>query len=135
MTEQLPKRHTGLFFQRRVYHTGTRIFTEGQEGHEAFVIESGAIELHKRSSDGTPVVIARLGQRALFGEMALVDNRPRSATAVATQDTVCLIIKEHEFKDRLKELSPWCQALVRILVDNLRETTSLRAGGKSPPTV
>jgi CRP-like cAMP-binding protein len=71
---------------------GTEVFREGDTGREMFGIVSGAIEL--RIGDR---VIRTLGADDVFGEMAIVDSAPRSATAVATEDTVLAVINRHRF--------------------------------------
>jgi CRP-like cAMP-binding protein len=71
---------------------GTEVFREGDTGSEMFGILSGEIEL--RIGDR---VVRTLGAEDVFGEMAIVDSVPRSATAVATQDTVLAVINRHRF--------------------------------------
>jgi CRP/FNR family transcriptional regulator, cyclic AMP receptor protein len=71
---------------------GTEVFREGDSGEEMYGIVSGEIEL--RINDR---VIRTLGADDVFGEMAIVDSAPRSATAVATRDTLLAVIDRHLF--------------------------------------
>ncbi|MFN3076791.1 MAG: Crp/Fnr family transcriptional regulator [Alphaproteobacteria bacterium] len=114
-------------FERKLFYAGQTIFKEGQVGHEAFVVQRGAVQILKRDALGKDVVLAELHDRALFGEMALIDDQPRSATARALNDTVCLVIKESDFKQRMGVASPWIRALMRILVNNVRTSNAMVA--------
>ena len=62
------------------FAAGDEIFAEGDPAEDAFVIDSGEVDIVKEV-DGEPVVLARLGAGEIFGEMGLVDDKPRSATA------------------------------------------------------
>jgi CRP-like cAMP-binding protein len=86
---------TGLFAnpQQVVNVTaGSEVFRQGDTGQDMYGIVSGEVEL--RINDR---VIRTLGADEVFGEMALVDSAPRSATAVATKDTVLAVINRHRF--------------------------------------
>lgn len=68
---------------------GARVFEQGSEGTEAYFVARG--ELHvQREADGGPVVLARLTQGALFGEMALLSPSPRDASVVAVRPSIVL---------------------------------------------
>jgi CRP/FNR family cyclic AMP-dependent transcriptional regulator len=71
---------------------GTEVFREGDTSREMYGIVSGEIELRISGR-----VIRTLGADDVFGEMAIVDSAPRSATAVATKDTVLAVINRHRF--------------------------------------
>ncbi|HXX53138.1 MAG TPA: cyclic nucleotide-binding domain-containing protein [Thermodesulfovibrionales bacterium] len=66
----------------KVYAGGEIIFTEGSTGEVMYVIQSGKVKITKRTESGE-VTIATLGEGEIFGEMAVFDRMPRSATAVA----------------------------------------------------
>lgn len=74
----------------------TVIFTQGDEGHEMFLIQSGRIRLTVGSS-GHQTTVATLGAGEFFGEMALLGDARRKATAVAAEDTVLLRIERDTF--------------------------------------
>jgi CRP/FNR family transcriptional regulator, cyclic AMP receptor protein len=71
---------------------GSEVFREGDAGTEMFGIVSGEIELRH---DGR--ILRTLGADDVFGEMAIIDSAPRSATAVATKDTELAVINRHRF--------------------------------------
>jgi len=76
------------------YEAGEEIFAEGDPAEDAFVIDSGQVEIVKEV-DGAPVVLARLTEGEIFGEMGLLDDKPRSAGARAATD-VTLQCMSHE---------------------------------------
>ena len=72
--------------QKRKYFAGEIVFQEGQAGKAVFVIRSGGVELSRRGSADKEKVLARLGPGQMFGEMALLENQPRTATARVAED-------------------------------------------------
>lgn len=72
--------------QKRKYYMGEVVFEEGQAGKAVFVIRSGGVELSRRAANGKDAVLARLGPGQFFGEMALLEHQPRTATARVTED-------------------------------------------------
>lgn len=71
----------------RTYRAGEIIFVEGDIGRALFVLESGAVALTRGSSEGKPLVLYSLTAGDFFGEMALLESLPRTATATATEKT------------------------------------------------
>jgi CRP-like cAMP-binding protein len=69
------------------FRAGSTVFKAGELGRTVYVIRSGEVEVHWTSSQGTRIPMFRLGPGECFGEMALVEQQPRSATVCATQDT------------------------------------------------
>jgi EAL domain-containing protein (putative c-di-GMP-specific phosphodiesterase class I) len=110
MTDLLP---------RQIFPAGAKIFTEGDEGHFAYAIEQGTVEVSQLSK-GRKVVLARLGDGELLGEMALVDGSPRSATAVATEETQVIVFERDDLQNRVNQADPLVQLLVRMTLDRLR---------------
>jgi rhodanese-related sulfurtransferase len=77
--------------ERRKFKAGEVIFRQGDPGHEAYVIHSGAVDIRVHIN-GSERVLARLGEGELFGDMSLFRKAPRSADAVAADDIELLII-------------------------------------------
>lgn len=71
----------------RTYREGEVVFVEGDIGRALFVLESGAVELTRPTAGGPPVVLYKLKPGDFFGEMALLESLPRTATATATEKT------------------------------------------------
>lgn len=109
--------YTSQFFAK-----GTVIFEEGQSGRRAYLVDDGRVELD-RLVDGRRMPFARIGPGGIFGEMAVIDDGPRTATATAIEDTTVVVISERVFKCKLKTADPFLRALVRLFVANLRTST------------
>ncbi|MBU0483061.1 MAG: cyclic nucleotide-binding domain-containing protein [Proteobacteria bacterium] len=77
---------TGII-HHRTYQEGEFVFQKGQPGAAMFIIDEGEIEIVDPDQDEKCNVIARLGENTFFGELALLDDSPRSATAVAVKLT------------------------------------------------
>ena len=83
--------------ETREYLAGELIVQEGDEGHELFVVLAGHVRIVRRSA-GQQVLLAELGPQDYFGEMALLAERPRAATAIAATDCqLAVLTKEHLF--------------------------------------
>ena len=84
----------------RAYEKGAKVFQKGDPGGSVYVIRAGIIHITRDQAKGTPVVLARLSQGEIFGEMSYVDRRARSANALAAARTT-LIVGERETLDNL----------------------------------
>jgi CRP-like cAMP-binding protein len=71
----------------RSYREGEVIFVEGDIGRALFILETGAVELTRPGTGGKPVALYQLKPGDFFGEMALLESLPRTATATATEKT------------------------------------------------
>ena len=120
----------------QILQPGEILFEEGEVGNVAFVVESGTIEIGRLSGE-RPVILAELERGSIFGEMALIDDQPRSATARASRETLVRKIGKKEFLQHLRS-SPeaafeMMQQLVAI-IRNLNDKVCLDSwqGGKTP---
>jgi CRP/FNR family transcriptional regulator, cyclic AMP receptor protein len=100
----------------RVFTEGDTITTQGESGIGFFVIEHGNATV---SIGGK--IIRTLGPGEHFGEVALIDSGPRSATVVATTDLRCRAMSAWEFKPFVEEHPEVAWALLETLVGRLRE--------------
>jgi CRP/FNR family cyclic AMP-dependent transcriptional regulator len=117
---------------------GTRIFQYGDPGDKLFVILEGKVRISREVAGMGEEALAVLGPGEMFGEMALLDESPRSADALAHERCRLLVIAKDAFDDLLflhKDLAYevlW--ACVRMLLTRLRETneklTFLSTSGK-----
>ncbi len=100
----------------RTFAEGTTITTEGREGVGFFVIEDGNATVSLKGE-----IIRTLGPGDHFGEIALIDRGPRSATIVATTDLRCRGMSAWEFRPFVKERPEVAWPLLENLVRMLRE--------------
>ena len=77
---------------RKIYNAGEVIFREGDEGDCAYLIEDGLVEISVMVN-GQEVQVNKIGKDELFGEVALIDHQPRTATAKALEKTVLINIQ------------------------------------------
>jgi CRP-like cAMP-binding protein len=97
---------------QRTYRAGETVFEEGMPGAGLYIIQSGEIEIRKKTASGESMQLATIGHRSFFGEMALIDQSPRSASAHAGRDTILLAFCKPDL-DKLTEQSP--KLTVKIL--------------------
>lgn len=110
----------------KTYQAGDVIFREDDSGDEAFMILSGEVKISTVSSD-REIVIASLGRGEIFGEMALVDDETRMATATATKPTELSVVPQEAFKKRLSKLAEedrLISHMMEVLVQRLRQSAS-----------
>ncbi|MBT3788056.1 MAG: cyclic nucleotide-binding domain-containing protein [Alphaproteobacteria bacterium] len=108
--------------RREEFQKDKVIFEDGDQGGRVFVVEKGRVELSK-TIGGEKRILGTLGENEIFGELSVLTNEPRSATAIAQEYTVCLTVSDYEIKERMKSADLFVQALIRILINNLKETT------------
>lgn len=106
----------------RSYPAGQVIFNEGEAGDCAFVVCEGSVEIFKGSGK-REMRLATCEAGGIFGEMALVDDAARSASARALTPASCLVLPKERFRHLFEEADPLARALLRILVANVRETS------------
>jgi CRP/FNR family transcriptional regulator, cyclic AMP receptor protein len=113
-------------FQAKTFVPGDVLMREGDPGTAAYMIEHGKVEVWKMV-DGRRVVLNRLGQGAIVGEMALIDAAPRMATVTVVDKTVALVIDPRVFEKILADAPPILRALVLAYTARLR-ALGARAG-------
>lgn len=105
--------------QRQTFQAGDRIFKEGEEGNMAYIVQSGEIEIY-REIDGVETILGKVGQGGIFGEMALVDAKPRMAGARASKGSTIIVVTREMFEQKLAKSDPFIRGLLNILVGNIR---------------
>lgn len=87
----------------RDYPAGATIVTQGKGGEGFFVVKSGKVEVVRERADGTKSVVNTLSEGDFFGEMALLDDGPRTATCIAVEPTKCYVLPRWDFVAVLRE--------------------------------
>ena len=106
---------------RRRFEKDHLIFREHESGDNAFIIAEGKVEILRETSEG-PMSLRILQKGAMFGEMALIDDQPRMASAKAIDGPVELLeINKKMFKKKLVEADPFTRGLINILADTVRD--------------
>lgn len=90
-------------FVAREFQAGQDMVTQGKGGAGLFIIVSGKAEAIRVRMDGTKTVVNEFGPTDFFGELALLDDEPRTASVVATEATECLVLSQWEFLGALRD--------------------------------
>jgi CRP/FNR family cyclic AMP-dependent transcriptional regulator len=108
----------------RRFRRNETIFHQGDPGDSLFIIESGAVKIVLPSPEGEEgAIIATLGRGDFFGELALLDDSPRSATAVAVAGTTTLALRRDAFETLIDTEPALRRALFAGLAAELRRLT------------
>jgi CRP/FNR family cyclic AMP-dependent transcriptional regulator len=108
--------------QSRSYARNEVLFHQGDPASELFVVDRGRVAIAQRSGDGRESVAAVLDAGALFGELGLFDDSPRSADARALIDTTVVVLGYEPVRALLRERPELLWVIVRMLVGRLRAT-------------
>lgn len=96
---------------RRSYGRGESIFHQGDPGEALFVIEDGIVKIDLLSEEGDEMVLATLGTADTFGELALIDGGPRSASARSMEPTTVFALPRESFLRAVRENPPLLESL------------------------
>src|SRR5262249_27374294 len=107
----------------RSVERATSIFAKGDPGSSLFAICRGTVKISVPSVDGHDAVFNLIGKGDIFGEIALLDGRPRTADAVAITDCELFIIERRDFLPLVREEPDIALKLIEILCARLRHTT------------
>jgi CRP/FNR family cyclic AMP-dependent transcriptional regulator len=110
---------------RLVIAEGASVFTEGELGNVAYIVQDGSIEIVRSSGDSLKV-LATVEKGGIFGEMALVDDKPRMASARAAVATTVIIVTREMFNKKLAACDPFIRGLLGIFVQNIRSMAQSR---------
>ena len=122
MAENKADEMAGLSKFRQSYRKSEVIFKEGSTGSEMYLIHSGKVLLSVRQSETQEVPLVVLNPGDFFGEMALVDDSPRSATASATDDNTELIVMDRaRFLFLVRQQPEFALSLMHTLCRRLRD--------------
>lgn len=107
---------------RRRQSRGSVIFFEREPGDALYIIEEGQVRIYRVAEDGREKTLALLSEGDFFGEMALIDDEPRSAIAEATEPTVLLAIHKRDVHNLIHANPSIALSMIKGLSRRLRET-------------
>jgi CRP-like cAMP-binding protein len=116
----MSKRHTSLEFLKyadtfTTYHAGDVIFKVGDTGKMMYVVKSGIVDLKVGSK-----LLEKMIEGHIFGEMAIVDSSPRSATAIAATDCQLVPIDMDKFQYMIRQSPYFAIEVMQVLTERLR---------------
>jgi CRP/FNR family cyclic AMP-dependent transcriptional regulator len=112
-------------FVSRTFKRGQDIVTQGKGGAGLFILVSGAAEAIRTRGDGSKTVVNSFGPTDYFGELALLDDEPRTASVVATEETECLVLSQWEFFGALREDAELSIGVLQELARRFRRALSV----------
>jgi nucleotide-binding universal stress UspA family protein len=112
--------HLGETARIRTYQPGELIVREGDTATGCFIIASGQVEVVKGEHSAHPTVLTTLGAGEFFGEMAVIDDHPRSASVRALEATECVAIGRVEFLETIQRRPQIAVQMLPVLVRRLR---------------
>jgi CRP/FNR family transcriptional regulator, cyclic AMP receptor protein len=104
----------------RSFKAGETIFRQGDPAEELYIVKSGKVEIRLGNR-----LLDTLPELSIFGEMALIDHRPRSATAVAATDATVVPVSEKQFLFLVGRTPHFALNVMRVLAQRLRTTNSV----------
>jgi CRP/FNR family transcriptional regulator len=117
-------RRLGVLLRERRFRKGEVIFNQGDVGDSLYVIVSGRVRIYLASPDGREVTIRILEQDTSFGELAVLDRAPRSASALALDDTCTLVLYRDDFMRLLSDSFSLVQHVLAMLTERVRYNTA-----------
>lgn len=125
LSSQELERISKLLFTR-IYKAGRVLFFENTPGEVMYLVLTGSVGIYKSAGGRQEILLATLGPGSFFGEMSLLDEQPRSATARIAADAELVVITKKAFEQMLETdpgiTSKILIALVRAVFERLRAT-------------
>ena len=107
---------------KKNYQFGTVLFREKDPGNDFYIILSGSVKIFTTGANGEEKILSVLNAGDSFGELALIDGLPRSASAAAVENSVMLQLSKSDFLDVLREHFDITLSIMQELSRRLRET-------------
>ena len=105
--------------ERRPCQAGESIFKEGEQGDRAYVVQAGEVEIVKEI-DGQSVVLGTIGPGGIFGEMALIDDKPRMAAARMSKGGTVIVVSRQTFEDKMSKTDPFIRGMLNVFANTIR---------------
>ncbi len=127
-----------LFFKYgKTYAPKKIILREGEYGKDVYIIISGSVLVTERQKSGQYKILNRLGPGEIFGEMAMLEDAPRSATLIAATDAKLLVLAPEHFEKIFQTHPRWAfkiiGALCRRIQSAFQQISDYYSGGTDGP--
>lgn len=123
----------GKVMERKRLPAGSILFRQGDEGDALYIVEQGSVVIYSQAETGEEVIFAHLNSGDYFGEMSLIENKPRSASARTTEDSELLILSQEDFLEVLNANPSLGIKLASEFSARLRSTSSAITTGEFKP--
>lgn len=102
---------------------GEVIIQEGETTNQAYIILYGEVEVRRRSDDGIPKHVTTLSENQVFGELAMIDGLPRSASCIARSTVILAEITHDQYVKMCQDKPEILLPLLRVLSERMRKTS------------
>ena len=110
---------------RQTYPQHSVIFSEGEQGRTMYVIMDGEVEIRKKTGKNSYKILVTLKAGDFFGEMAIIENKPRTATAVAKVSSTLITLDTDAFYTMVEKSSDFAVKMIKTLSSRLRKADHL----------
>ena len=110
---------------KEAYKKDEYIFFEGDLDAHLYIVESGQVQIFTKNPQGKRLNIITVQEGESFGEFALLDHQPRSASAQALTDCVVIRVSEQGFEQLLNELPVWASSMMKTFSHRLRHMNKI----------
>jgi CRP/FNR family transcriptional regulator, cyclic AMP receptor protein len=117
--------HLSLRLVERRLDGGAMVFHQGDAGAEMYIIAQGHVNIHLPGENSRRVSLKDISVGEYFGELALFDDKPRSASALATTDAVLLELNRDTLSAYLERRPRVAMAILRTMAERLRQTNAM----------
>jgi EAL domain-containing protein (putative c-di-GMP-specific phosphodiesterase class I) len=114
--------HSAGSISRYVFPEGTTLFQKKESRECAYLIDRGEVHIYGNDEGGEDKLLCVLGEGEIFGETALIDDSPRTATAVTASEAEIFIIPRKALYQRVQGLDPIVSLLISLLIERYRVT-------------
>lgn len=111
--------------ERRTFKAGSMIFAQGDSGSAMYIVDSGDVNIHLPGEASRRISLKDIARGEYFGELALFDEKPRSASALATTDAVLFELQRSTLANYLERRPAAAMAILRTMSERLRETNTM----------
>jgi CRP-like cAMP-binding protein len=112
-----------LMGETLTYRAGERLFEKGDDGDAAYIIIAGSVEVLVPVEDGGEAAVAVLSSKEIFGEIAVLCDKPRTTAISAKCDLTVLRLSRETFMNLLREFPDIALELIKVMADRLETTT------------
>lgn len=109
---------------KETHKAGDYIFFEGDLERHFYIVESGTVEICTMNRQGQKVALNQVHEGESFGEFALLENKPRSASAVALTEVTVVKVSEEGFQQLLEELPMWANCMLKSFAERIKKMTA-----------
>lgn len=120
------KSNSDRILDRIVLGQGDTVFKQGDQGNRAYIVQQGKVDIFQRNEFGEEVRLGSVATGGIFGEMALIDDQPRMASARAAEKSTLVVVARSMVQQKLENADPFIRGLLGILARNVRTLATHR---------